>query len=358
MVRYVTSSGQTAHGGEILTELGKKQSRLLGEHLASLEFHGVILSSTRSADIETAGVIGEITGASTVPFDALDASGQNVRRDVVMAYRRVIEDYPNEDVLFICQREACEELINIFIKGRKLNARQYDCALSTFYPTKYVTPVLYDSSFIPYEETTLGERTKESFDLEYINGEFARNIELPDLSELSGERILHIGDTESFAYPYYRKLFEAVRPDVIVHTGDLADEVKIGRHPELIYEYTLKTAELLKMMHATGARIVIVIGNHDVREVVERLAPYAEIYDEGSEVILSGERCRLGHQVKNMTFDRKYCMYGHGLAGESWRNDLNVAGESCRFNVGFGSYVYDLKNERFVCIPRIFNSYN
>ena len=217
--------------------------------------------------------------------------------------------------------------------------------------------MLYDTSFIPYVETTLGETFKEKFDLEYINEEFQRDVEIPDFSDFAGERVLHIGDTESFAYPFYRKLFEAVRPDVIVHTGDIADEVKIGRNPELLYEYTVKSAELLRMMKETGARIVIVIGNHDVADVVKRLAPYAEIYEEGSEVILSGVACRLGHQVKNMTFDRKYCMYGHGLAGERWRNDLNVAGESCRFNVGFGSYVYDLQNEKFLCIPRIFNSH-
>ena len=144
-----------------------------------------------------------------------------------------------------------------------------------------------------------------------------------------------------------------VRPDVILHTGDLADEVKIGRDPSLLHEYTVKVRGLLDILQASGARVVIVPGNHDVKEVIEKLAPYAEIYEKGSEVLLCGIPCRVGHQIKEMTFDRRYCMYGHGAAGEVWRNSLNLPGEPCRFNVAFGDYIYDLQNDRYACLAPV-----
>ena len=357
MVRYITTHGQVEPNTQALTALGKEQASLLGAHLRAQEFCGRILCAEGAA-LETAQIIAEVTGAQIVSFAAFNISAEGeLHQRVMMGYRRVLAEYPCEALLFVVHRECAEELINIFIKKRKLNARQYDCALSAVYPTKYITPVLYDTSFLPYAKTTLGGKTREECDSGYWQEDFKKEVRVPDLSDLSGERVLHIGDTESFAYPYYRKLFETVRPDVILHTGDIADEVKIGRDPSLLYEYTVKSKVILDMMKETGARIVIVIGNHDVAEVIRELAPYAEVYEPGSEVVISGEACRLGHQVKTMTFDRKYCMYGHGMAGEDWRNDLNLPGESCRFNVAFGSYVYDLKNGKFVCMPRIFNDY-
>ena len=357
MVRYIATHGQAAQDEKTLTALGKEQARLLGEHLRSLEFCGKILCAEGVA-LQTAQIIAEVTGAQVVPFAAFNATAKgDLHQRVMLGYRRVLEEYPCEALLFLVHGECAEELIDIFIKKRKLNTRQYDCALSTIYPTKYIAPVLYDTSFLPYAKTTLGAKTREECDLAYWGEDFKKEVRVPDLSDLSGERVLHIGDTESFAYPYYRKLFEILRPDVILHTGDIADEVKIGRDPTLLYEYAVKTKVILNMMKETGARTVIVIGNHDVAEVVRDLAPYAEVYEPGSEVVISGEACRLGHQVKTMTFDRKYCMYGHGMAGEVWRNDLNLPGESCRFNVAFGSYVYDLKQGKFVCMPRISNEY-
>jgi hypothetical protein len=206
---------------------------------------------------------------------------------------------------------------------------------------------------LAYEDTTRGDLSREACDLAHIQSEYEKEIILPDLSCFTGERILHIGDTESASYPYYRRLIELVRPDVILHTGDLADEVKIGRDPSLLHEYTVKVKCLLDILQNSGARIVVVPGNHDVRDVIEALAPYAEIYEKGSEVLLSGIPCRVGHQVKEMTFDRRYCMYGHGAAGEVWRNALNLPGEPCRFNVAFGDYIYDLQNDRYACLAPV-----
>ena len=348
MFLYVASHGQ-AQG--VLSALGKKQARLLGEHLRSLSFGGRILSATSPCTMETATIVADVLGASVCPFVALDATGEDARVVAARAYKAALQAYPASDLLLLANAAVCEALVGIFAPTRRLNTRQYDCALSTIRPTRYVAPVLFDTSFIPYTDTTYGDSTREACDVAYMQGAYQKEIALPDLSQFSGECVLHIGDTESAAYPYYRRLIELVRPDVILHTGDLADEVKIGRDPTLLHEYTVKVKHLLEILQKSGARVVIVPGNHDVREVIEEFAPYAEVYEKGSEVRLSGIPCRVGHQVKEMTFDRRYCMYGHGMAGEVWRDALNLAGEPCRFNVAFGDYIYDLQNDRYVRLP-------
>lgn len=349
MFLYIAAHAQAGENTETLSALGKKQARLLGEHLKARAFSGRILAATAPCVTETARIVASVTGAALVAFPLLDPiDTEEGKRTAVRAYKSAMATYPDSDLLILTDAAGCDALLDIFVSARPLNARQYDCALSTLRPTHYFTPVLYDASFLSYEETTLGSLSREACDVAYMQGEYKKEIALPDLSRFKGERILHIGDTESASYPYYRRLIELVRPDVILHTGDLADEVKIGRHPEYLHEYTVKIGVLLDIMKKSGARVIIVPGNHDVADKIRELAPYAEICEKGSEVVISGILCRVGHQVKEMVFDRRYCMYGHGMAGEIWRDALNLPGEPCRFNVAFGDYIYDLENDRYV----------
>lgn len=352
MFLYITSPAQAQINGKTITRLGQKQARLLGEHLRAQGFCGKILCAEAPCAMETASILSGVLGVAFTPFAALNATG-NAALVAAHAYKAAVATYPLQDLLLLAQEVICEALIDVFTPKRRLNARQYDCALSTIRPTRYIAPVLYDTSFLAYEDTTYGDHSREECDLAHMQGEYKKEIVLPDLSSFTGERVLHIGDTESAAYPYYRRLVELVRPDVILHTGDLADEVKIGRDPSLLHEYTVKVRCLLDILQASGARVIVVPGNHDVREIIEKLAPFAEIYEKGSEVLLSGIPCRVGHQVKEMTFDRRYCMYGHGAAGEVWRNALNLPGEPCRFNVAFGDYIYDLQNDRYACLAPV-----
>lgn len=346
MLHYFTTHGQ--RNGASLSELGRRQAQLLAEHLKSLEFGGMIISAPQEACQQTAGIIAQVTGAEVTVWEAFG-------KECASAYKEFILQYPAVEALFVTEEAVCQQLIDLFGLPRKSNTHQYNCALSSLDPLRWKTaPVVQDTFFIPYEMTTLEEKAKEEVDLAYIASAYEEEIELPDLSAFTGERVLHIGDTESNTYPFYRKLIELVKPDVIVHTGDFADEVKIGRHPEYRYEYAVKTKAIIEIMRASGARLIFAVGNHDVYEVLQELAPDAEIFPTTDEVVISGVPCRIGHRPVDMIFDRQYCLYGHGAAKDGWRYGLNIPGEHCRFNVAYGSYFYDLKKNLFARIPRFY----
>lgn len=350
MLHYFTTHGQSCSEG--LSELGKQQAAYLAEHLKGLEFGGMIISAPQAACRQTAEVLAEITGAEVAVWESF---GKQSATEVARAYREFIGSYPAAEVLFVTEEPVCQKLIDLFGLPRKSNTHQFNCALSSLDPLRWKTaPVVQDTSFIPYESTTLEDRTKEEMDLAYIAKPYEEEIDLPDLSAFTGERVLHIGDTESNTYPFYRKLIELVKPDVIVHTGDFADEVKIGRHPEYRYEYTVKTREIVEIMRSSGARLIFAVGNHDVYEVLQELAPDAEIHPVTGETVISGVPCRIGHRAVDMIFDRQYCLYGHGTAKDAWRYGLNIPGEHCRFNVAYGSFIYDLQKDLFARIPRFY----
>jgi len=148
------------------------------------------------------------------------------------------------------------------------------------------------------------------------------------------------------------ELIEEVKPDIILHTGDMADEVKVGRIPGTEYEYISKIKHLLSVMNESGAQLIIVPGNNDLPDEIRRLSPKAEIYPVNTVIEIDGVECRIGHQVMKMTFDRKWAFYGHGLTGETWAPENNAVGSEIRLNVIHGSTVCSLGDGRFFRIPR------
>lgn len=182
--------------------------------------------------------------------------------------------------------------------------------------------------------------------------EYNGDIELSnEIFNLRSQRVLHIGDTHARDYAHYIKLVEKTRPDVIIHTGDMADEVKVGRIPRTRNEYISKIKLLLEVLGNSGARVIIVPGNNDLPDVIKRLLPTAEIYPVNSVVEIDGVECRVGHQVSRMTFDKKWSFYGHGFTGETWDYSQNDPERECRFNAAECSYILSVREGAFWDIP-------
>lgn len=185
-----------------------------------------------------------------------------------------------------------------------------------------------------------------------VTGKYLPEINIPSTaSEIKRTKLLHIGDTASREYPYYKKMIEAVKPDVILHTGDLSDEVKVGRIPGTKNEYISKIKVLADMLNSSGARLIIVPGNNDLPADIGKLFPTAEVLDPNSITVIDGVECRVGHMVHKITYDKLWHFYGHGFTGEEWDYSYNEAGKPCRFNACLGSFICSLAEDKFCIIP-------
>ena len=403
MLRLITRHAQVIHNAKFidshlypdgeypLSELGREQAALLGKRLKAQGFKGKILASPYMRTLETADIIAKETGLFVIPFAPLreifrkeeqiakyqgltlaemrekysridpnakleypwwtpdiETNGEVLER-MREAIKIADESFGDEEILFVGHGASANGLTLAYGIEKTVYPFTFNCALSYIDPeNSSISPVFCDTAHLPYEKTTSNGRQRETFDAEYFTTPYEEEIELPDgIGNMKGSRVLHIGDTYSRDYPFIKKLIDEVKPDVIIHTGDIADEVKVGRIPHTRYEYKYKIKFILDTLKDSGARVIIVPGNNDVKDDIQEIIPSAEIYSENSVVAIDGVECRIGHQVTNMTFDKKWAFYGHGFRDESWDYSMNKKGGECRFNACFDSYVCSLTDDEF-----------
>lgn len=143
------------------------------------------------------------------------------------------------------------------------------------------------------------------------------------ISFKSGPCLLHVSDTPSHFYPEFKRMIEVLKPDYIIHTGDLVDNVKLGLHPSLIKRYERELIILLKMFNQSDVkRILVTLGNHDDADTIENHAGRIEVYEEGGQVDFEGVEVTFTHYAADLkrrfgSEDAKFCLYGHDLTMRS-----------------------------------------
>ena len=411
MKRYITRHGQVSAsrqspfghllpvGDNPLSDLGCRQARMLGIRMREIGFKGIIVSSPYIRTMQTADIIAEETGCLILPFapfreivftpnpDFVGSSIEDIRRNFPHihpdaelppkwwnsegdtqrvevfddVYRRVLEGikyleekYPDTELLFVGHGASVGAMFRLLKVPRPRNyvvPFSFNCSLSmvdTADPT--VEPFGYSTDHIPYQQTTSNFLSREEFDLEYFAKEWPYDIVMPEgAAALKGSKLLHIGDTHSAYYPYYRKLIEVTKPDIIIHTGDFADETKVGRIPEDRYEYTVKLKCIAEMLNNSGARLIVVPGNNDLPDELQNLMPAAEIYPTNTLLNIGGVEIRIGHQSYMVDSDKDWAFYGHGFTWDKWDYSKNAFGGPCRFNAFKCSTLCSLSEGKFYC---------
>lgn len=132
-----------------------------------------------------------------------------------------------------------------------------------------------------------------------------------------------------------------------LHAGNLVDEVKAWRIPEARFEYCFKVKKILKILSDSGVPVMIALGNNDIETVVREVAPEIIICEKKSIVETAGENCRVGNEVKYVTFDCLWNLYGHGPTGDDWTLEQNVPDANWRFNVAYDSYLYSFEERKY-----------
>jgi predicted MPP superfamily phosphohydrolase len=142
------------------------------------------------------------------------------------------------------------------------------------------------------------------------------NLYIPDeILHLNGPTLLHLSDTPTMLYPGIKKLIERLKPDYIIHTGDLVDNLKLELYPNRLKEYAGCLKKLSKILNASSAKLYLTIGNHDDLSTVKYLFGSAEIITEEKIVDIEGVRLNISHYPpKQFKPSVDYYLFGHDLS--------------------------------------------
>ena len=140
--------------------------------------------------------------------------------------------------------------------------------------------------------------------------------------------LLHISDTPSQFYPELKRIINLINPEYIIHTGDLADNLKCEFKPSLLMKYRYEVKKLLKILNKSSAKkIYLALGNHD---------NYDFINDNKGRLRVCKDSCELEFDnIKKLVFSHypdsikppyaDIYLFGHNIEPESVFSDLYIS---------------------------------
>ena len=160
------------------------------------------------------------------------------------------------------------------------------------------------------------------------------------LNDVKGPVLLHISDTPSEIYPFIFKIIDVLKPKYIIHTGDLADNVKLEINRDRIKGYSMLVKELVEGLENTDTKVYYFMGNHDDYDTVSKLSKKGTILEEG---LLTIEELNFtaGHYYKEYPYKADFNLFGHSFEPCHYKN-----GGTIGLNGVLSINVIDLSNKR------------
>ena len=85
------------------------------------------------------------------------------------------------------------------------------------------------------------------------------------------EKLLHVSDTPICFFSALKSVIKKVSPKIIIHTGDLVDDVKLGIYKNSISKYEYHVKRIISILELSNAQyIYICIGNHDDTDIIKK----------------------------------------------------------------------------------------
>lgn len=153
----------------------------------------------------------------------------------------------------------------------------------------------------------------------------------PELFGTTEQKVLHLSDTPTSLYTAISCLVNTLKPDVIIHTGDLADDIKLEHNAHNINFYNRSVGPFIKILEGCSAdKIYIIPGNHDDIGVIAQHIDKTELLKEGQIIKINNISFGLAHRLKRLPQSADYKLYGHNFkkpmnktANEVYLNGLN-----------------------------------
>jgi predicted phosphodiesterase len=143
------------------------------------------------------------------------------------------------------------------------------------------------------------------------------------LDGIKGPVLLHISDTPVDIYKYIFRIIDILKPKYIIHTGDLADNVKLEIYKDKIEYYYQGTKALIAGLEDNNSEIFYVLGNHDDYKTVSHLNRTGTILNEGP-LFLNGINFYVSHYYKEHSNNADFNLFGHSLAPKHYEKDGTI----------------------------------
>lgn len=169
--------------------------------------------------------------------------------------------------------------------------------------------------------------------------EFKNRYKLPTEFHDSDElKIMHISDTPESIYAHIYKMVNYSQPDIIIHTGDIVDNLKLEDQGERLFDvYREKASEFISNLEKlSDARIIYVPGNHDNLNIITNNINSSEVITEGSIIELNGIKVALAHYPEKISSEAEINLFGH--RGKTSFSDLD-------------QYLNGISNINFLLLP-------
>lgn len=133
------------------------------------------------------------------------------------------------------------------------------------------------------------------------------------------EILLHISDTPYSIFSALDSLIMTLKPEYIVHTGDLVDNIKLELYPKSLPRYKLYLKNLMKIMQKPFVKgIYISLGNHDDIEAISEYKKIDNRITVGIEpncIKLGDKTIHYAHYLEALDDKpNSYGLYGHDLS--------------------------------------------
>jgi len=158
--------------------------------------------------------------------------------------------------------------------------------------------------------------------------------------------VMHISDTPEEIYPYLYKLIKRLKPDYLIHTGDMVDNIKLEIVPMLEPDYHRALEGLINHLESSDIQeIYYVSGNHDQRAKIESLTEKGKVMNDGI-IAIENSKFYINHFFVEESPKADYYLYGHSFEPKSHRE-----GEEIRLNGLEAIHVIGLKENNLEKLP-------
>lgn len=130
------------------------------------------------------------------------------------------------------------------------------------------------------------------------------------------ETLLHISDTPSQFYPQLKKLINIIKPNYIIHTGDVVDNVKLEIYPSSFARFETESLKILKLLNNSDAeRIFITKGNHDDFNYLKENGGRIQFVEFKDSLTINDITFVFGHYSEDIRdIDGDIYLFGHDLS--------------------------------------------